>query len=238
MNAIYKGIPMIRFLTVTLCILLGLAVPASAGEAPLQIATFDVEVTPPPGTALCDGLVMPAKEIVDPLTARGIILLANGGPIVLCALDWVGIGNSGHDAFREALARAAGTTRDRVCVHCLHPHDAPGCDFQADELLAFYGLGGKLFDAAFAHKAIERVAKAVEKAIKNPQAVTHIAVGKAKVEQVASTRRVMGPDGKVKFVRYSATRDPKIRAEPEGLIDPYLQLLSFWNGDTPVASLT
>ena len=33
---------------------------------------------------------------------------------------------------------------------------------------------------------------------------------------VASNRRVMGPDGKVKFVRYSSTKDAKIRAEPEG----------------------
>ena len=42
-----------------------------------------------------------------------------------------------------------------------------------------------------------------------------------------------GPDGKVKYVRYSACRDPKIRAEPEGLIDPYVHLLSFWNGERP-----
>jgi hypothetical protein len=49
---------------------------------------------------------------------------------------------------------------------------------------------------------------------------------------------VMGPDGKVKYVRYSATRDPKIRAEPEGLIDPYVQTLSFWAGDRPLVVLT
>src|ERR1019366_907876 len=144
-------------------------------------------------------------------------------PIVLCAVDWVGIGNSGHAAFREALAMAAGTTKDRVAVHCLHQHDAPGCDFEADELLAPHKLGGKLFDPAFARKAIERVATAVEKAAKNPRTVTHFGIGKAKVEEVASNRRVMGPDGKVKYVRYSSTKDAKIRAEPEGVIDPYVQ---------------
>src|SRR5262249_53435608 len=127
--------------------------------------------------------------------------------------------------------KAAGTTRERVAVHCLHQHDAPGCDFEADELLAQYKLGGKLFDPAFARKAIDRVANAVAKAAKQPRSVTHIGVGKAKVEQVASTRRVMGPDGKVKYVRYSATKDEKIRAEPEGLIDPYVQVLAFYDGD-------
>ncbi|HMC65812.1 MAG TPA: hypothetical protein VKI65_12810, partial [Gemmataceae bacterium] len=67
---------------------------------------------------------------------------------------------------------------------------------------------------------------------------THIGVGQAKVEQVASNRRVPGPDGKVKYVRYSATKDPKLRAEPEGLIDPWLKTLSFWNGAQPLAALS
>lgn len=211
---------------------------AAAADKPLRLAAFEVDITPPIGTPLCDGLVVPAKEIVDPLTARGIILLTEDRPIVLCAMDWVGVGNSGHTAFREALAKAAGTSRDRVCVHCLHQHDAPGCDFEADEILTPYGLGGKLFDPVFARKTIARLAAAVEKAIKNPQTVTHFGFGKGKVEQVASSRRVMGADGKVKYVRYSSTKDEKIRAEPEGVIDPYVHLLSFWDGDRPVVSIT
>ena len=214
------------------------ALPLAAGEKPLKIAIFEVDVTPPLGTPLCDGLVMPAKEIVDPLSARGIILFTNEKPIVLCAVDWVGIGNSGHIAFREALAKAAGTTKDRVTVHCLHQHDAPGCDFEADELLAKYKLGGKLFDPAFARTAIDRIAKAVENAAKNPRTVTHIGTGKAKVEEVASNRRVMGPDGKVKYVRYSSTKDPKIRAEPEGLIDPFVHVLAFYDGKIPLSIMT
>ncbi len=214
------------------------AINVFAGEPPLKIAPFQADVTPPIGTPLCDGLVIPAKQIDDPLSARGVILFTNEKPIVLCALDWVGIGNSGHTAFREAIAKAAGTTRERVVVHCLHPHDAPGCDFEADALLAPFKLGGKLFDPVFARKAIERVAKAVEKAAKTPHTVTHIGVGKAKVEEVASNRRVMGPDGKVKYVRYSTTKDPKVRAEPEGLIDPFVHLVTFYDGATPIGVLT
>src|SRR5207247_6881368 len=89
-----------------------------------------------------------------------------------------------------------------------------------------------------AHKAAERIAAAIKKALERPRPVTQLGIGKAKVEEVAATRRVMGPDGKVKYVRYSSTKDPKIRAEPEGVYDPYVQLLSFWDGDQPVASLT
>jgi hypothetical protein len=48
----------------------------------------------------------------------------------------------------------------------------------------------------------------------------------------------MGPDGKVRAVRYTTAPDPKIRAEPEGVIDPEVSLLSFWNGEQPVAVLS
>lgn len=223
---------------VALVLALVFALPLVAGEKALKIAVFEADVTPPLGTPLCDALVMPAKEIVDPLSARGIILLGSEKPIVLCAVDWVGVGNSGHTAFRDALAKAAGTTRERVCVHCLHQHDAPGCDFAADELLAAHGLGGKLFDPAFAKKAIDRVASAAAKAAKNPTPITHIGLGKAKAIEVASNRRVMGPDGRVKYVRYTSTKDPKIRAEPEGVIDPYVQALVFYHGEMPISILT
>src|SRR5207245_6412977 len=46
------------------------------------------------------------------------------------------------------------------------------------------------------------------------------------------------PDGKPAFNRMSATRDPAIRAFPEGVIDPWLRTLSFWDGDTPLAALS
>lgn len=227
---------MLRSLLTLLALVL--APLAHAGDAPLRIALFHADVTPPIGTPLCDALCKPAREVVDPLYARGIVLLTDKQPIVLCAVDWVGVGNSGYDTFRAELAKAAGTTRERVAVHCLHQHDAPGCDFQADELLRPYGLGGKLFDPAFAREAIGRVAGAVRSGLDKPRTVTHIAFGKAEVKEVASNRRVMGPDGKVKYVRYSATRDPKVRAEPEGLIDAYVHLVSFWDDNRPIASLT
>jgi hypothetical protein len=229
---------MFRYLPASLCLLFAFAFPVRAGDAPLRIAVFQADVTPPLGAPLCDALVKPAKEIVDPLSARGVVFLTGQQPIVLCAVDWVGIGNSGYDEFRAALAKAAGTTRERVAVHCLHQHDAPGCDFEADAVLRPFGLGDKLFDAAFARQAIERVAQAVRRALEKPVIVTHIAFSQAKVSEVASNRRVMGPDGKVKYVRYSSTKDPKVRAEPEGLIDPYVHLLCFWDSKKPIASLT
>jgi hypothetical protein len=209
-----------------------------AADRPLRVAVFEADVTPPIGAPLCDGFVPPAKEIVDRLSARGIVLLTADKPIVLCAFDWVGIGNGGFDAFREELAIAAGTTADRVAVHCLHQHDAPGSDFLADELLAAHGLGNRLFDLSFARTALKRTALALTESLKTPRDITHVGYGKGKVEQVASNRRVMGPDGKVKAIRWSATTDAAVRAEPEGTIDPFVHLVSLWNGETPIVTLS
>ena len=209
-----------------------------ADDASLKVATFRIDATPPIGAPLCDALVRPAEKIDDPLSARGVVLFAEGKPIVLCAIDWVGIGNTGHDAFREALAEAAGTTPDRVAVHTLHQHDAPGCDVAAEELLAPRGLGGKLFHVAHARATIRSAADAVRESIKTPRNVTHVGLGQGRVERVASNRRVMGPDGKVKYTRTSATKIPEAIAAPVGTIDPDVRLVSLWDGDKPLVSLT
>jgi hypothetical protein len=212
-----------------------LCVPAAEPAAPLRIGVFEVDASPPIGSPLAYD---PTKAVETPLSCRGIVLLGADKPIVLCAVDWIGIGNGAHQYFREQLAAAAGTSPDRVCVHTLHQHDAPWCDFEMDELLSAHGLRGKQFDSPWARTVIERTATAVRKAITDAMPVTHVGLGRAEVKEVVSNRRILGADGKVKSVRYSATKDPAIRAEPEGVIDPELKLIAFFDGDVPRAVLT
>ncbi|HMF13559.1 MAG TPA: hypothetical protein VKE94_14670, partial [Gemmataceae bacterium] len=82
-----------------------------------------------------------------------------------------------------------------------------------------------------------RTADAVKASLAKTVRWTHIGLGKAKVDRVASNRRILGPDGKVKYTRTSATTSKEVRDQPEGLIDPWLRTLSFWDGDTPRAAL-
>jgi len=213
---------------------------AFAGQqTDVTLAHFEADVTPPLGAPLSGGARAPAKGIDSRLSARGIVLRAGGkAPIVLCAIDWIGIGNGGHDAWREALAEAAQTTPERVAVHALHQHDAPACDFTSEALLADQGLGGMMFDVAFARQAIARTAEALQAALTQPEPVTHIGVGKGEVKQVASNRRILGPDGTVRAMRWTSCRDPELRAEPEGTIDPMARVVSFWNGGDALALLS
>jgi hypothetical protein len=210
-----------------------------AAAAELSASTFRIDVTPPLGSPLCDALVKPAAAVDDPLSARGLVLVPRDQqPIVLVAVDWVGIGNAGHDRWRDAIAEAVGTTRERVAVHALHQHDAPGCDFDAERIAAEHGLAGRIFDPQFAQAAIDRAADAAHEAMESLQPVSHIGAGKGRVDKVASTRRCLGPDGKVQHVRYTACTDPKVREYPEGAIDPMAKAVSFFSGEQPIAVLT
>lgn len=201
----------------------------------IRIATFEVDASTPVGSPLAYD---PSIGTQVPLSCRGLIILSKQKPIVLCAVDWLGIASGGQTVFKEKLAQAAGTDPARVVVHTIHQHDAPRCDFTAYEMLAATGAENIGFDARHARSVVIDAAKAIEDSITGAVPVTHIGRGEGQVEKVASNRRILGEDGKVKYTRYTATRDPKIRAFPVGTIDPMLKCISFWNEEQPVAVLT
>ncbi|YCM44680.1 PVC-type heme-binding CxxCH protein [Verrucomicrobiaceae bacterium 227] len=216
------------------------AATAAQNESPeegLRVATFDLDVTPPIGSSMAYTVVKKNPELS--LRCRGIVILGAGDPVVICAIDWIGVANEGYNAFRDGLAAAAGTTRDRVTLHALHQHDAPSCDFTAEKLVNELGLKGyERTDGTFHREVIKRASAAIKMAIPTARKVTHYGWGEAAVEKVASNRRLLGPDGKIRAVRYTTTTDPALRAEPEGVIDPDVSLLSFWNEESPVAVLS
>lgn len=214
-----------------ICIILGLLIfiqlsgcDGSNSQAPnltgLSVASFEVDATPPLGYKMPYGIVVKTWDMG--LRAKGIILLGAGRPIILLAVDWIGIGNEGQDAFKQALASAAGTIPQRVAVHSLHQHDAPQGDVQND----------------FVREVLDRLVVAVHQSIDQAQPITHIGMGTAQVYKVGSNRSIFGKDGKVRATRFTATSDSALRAEPEGLIDPMISLISFWNVDKPLAVLS
>ena len=208
--------------------------PVSAGD--LGVATFDVDASPAIGSPMAYD---PTKEVTTPLSCRGIVLLPEGEkPIVLCSIDWLGIANAAHTEFREKLAAAAGSTIDRVSVHSIHQHDAPRCDFSSEEVLAEFGHGGKYYDDRFHRDVFVRAAAAVEAAIPQARKVSQVGFGEAEVLEVASNRRILGEDGKVKHVRYTACKNPEVRAMPEGTVDRSLKMIVFRDGDEDIATLT
>ena len=110
---------------------------------------------------------------------------------------------------------------------------------------------------------MQRSAAALTKALSHAQPVTHVGLGKAMTERLGANRRIMGANGRVAMHRQSTFTNEypadvaarlkvdadadghrmsifypeEAKATPEGLIDPYLRVISFWNGDRPLAAL-
>lgn len=231
---------MLAMCVVLSCWLRPLPWSATAADADhlgaLRLATFVADVTPPLGHPLMGGGVAEAREVVDPLEARGLVLLGDGLPLVLVGIDWCEIRNDSYAAWRDALAAAAGTRPQRVMLAALHQHDAPITDLAAQRLLAEAGVVPGLCDETFHARAVERVATALRAALPGARPLTHVGLGQAPVDRVASTRRVLGPDGRVEFIRNSASTAEGF-AYPEGQIDPLLRTVTFYEDTQPLASL-
>ncbi len=205
---------------------------ANAGE--YRAATFEADITIPIGHACMGGCIAPAKEIVDPLFAKGCVLLGAELPVVVIALDWCRCSNDSYDRWRDVLADAAGTTRQRVMLSTVHQHGAPTCDLTAQKLLDRYGLTGYNCDPEFHERAVQRTAAALREALTTTRRITHFGTGQAKVDRIASNRRVVSPKDEISWQRGSSSGN--IYDAPEGEIDPWLKTISLWDGDHPVVA--
>jgi len=142
------------------------------------------------------------------------------GGVVAAACSRTGFPTEIDQLLLRLTGSHAATAFPRACLF----HE---CTRSEDELRkALHGLDVKV---------VERTAKAMQESLAHTSALTHIGIGQAKVEKVASNRRILGVDDKVRWTRTSATSDPRIRSEPEGLIDPWLKTVSFWSGERLLA---
>src|SRR6185503_16467732 len=210
-------------------IALGLGTLAAAPGAAerFEVSTFAVDVTPPLGHALMGGGIAPAQNIVDPLFARGLVLRGSGKPVVVVSVEWCEIRNDAFERWRSILAQAGGTEPSRVLLSCVHVHDAPIADLEAQRLLKASGAAGRICDLEFHEATVQRVGRGLRESLGRARRVTHIGVGQGRVEKVASNRRYLLPEGKAGFGRTSATRDVVAQQAPEGTVDPWLKTLSF-----------
>jgi hypothetical protein len=153
-------------------------------------------------------------------------------------VDRVGIGNESHDHLRQALAAGVNTSVERVTVHTLHQHDAPGSDLATERLLAQHGLERQFSNADFDLEVFERIAAAARASLATARRVTHVGFGRGEVLRVASNRRILGPDCRVAIQRQSSSRNPQAKEAPEGTIDRFVRLVAFWDESEPVVALT
>jgi hypothetical protein len=214
---------------------------AAEPERPWELFTFSADVTPLIGHPCMGGGIAPVKSIADPLEAIGFVL--RGGslikPVVVVVVDWCEIRNDAYDRWRDVIAGTVGTDPLNVLVTAVHQHDAPIVDLTAEKLLEENQCTGRICNLAFNELVVNRVARAAGTALKKkPKRVTHVGMGRAKAERLASNRRYILADGSVSYGRTSASNDPQAHKADEGTIDPWVKVLSFWDEDTPLLALS
>jgi hypothetical protein len=208
--------------------------PASVPHG-LRLTTFECDATPPIGHRLVGWSVL-MKSVEAPLLLKGVVLEDDRTRYVLAALDWCRLQTGAYDLYRKKLAAAAGVPENQVALHCTHTHGAPIADLNAQLLLDQYPGAPVHLDVAFLKDVTNRAALALGDSLSKMRPFTHVGIGKAEVHQYASTRRIPGPDGKVKS-RMSSCKDPELIAAPEGTIDPWLRTVTFFNEGTPLVRL-
>ena len=206
-----------------------------ANPPKLRIGTFRCDATPPRGETLI--WLTRLKTLKDPLLAKGVVLEDGGKRHVLCAIDWCLLCNESEWSFRETLARAAGTEPACVAIHCVHQHVAPCADEGAHRLLDAAPGSPSHLTAKFLDGLRARLAKAVQQAVKRLGPFDRVGCGEAKVERVASERRLKGPDGRIITRGSEGARNPKLAEMPEGDIDPMLKTITFARGRKVLARL-
>jgi hypothetical protein len=214
-------------------------VPTPGGATPpavLHVATFSCDVTPPIGSPLEESDPPFATSVDTPLLAKGVILSDGRTRYALCAFDYCELHTSAHDLFRRKIANAIEVNELQVEVHCIHQHDAPLYDITADMLLDSVPSPPHMTDIDFIESASDRVAAAARDAVRRLKPCTHVGCGKAKVQKFASNRRVPMPDGSI-GMRYSSCGDPLLVAAPEGIIDPWLRTITFFDQGQPLVRL-
>ncbi|HUW62272.1 MAG TPA: hypothetical protein VMZ06_14810 [Candidatus Bathyarchaeia archaeon] len=200
-----------------------------------RIATFNADVTPPLGTPIYSSF-KPLEVIEQPLQAKGVIIDDGSARYVLCAVDYCELCNGTYTRWRKAIADAAGTDPSRVALHTVHQHTAPMLDEDSFPILDSQASPPVRPSVESIQIPLDRLVSAVRNAQSQFQPYNQIGTGQAKVERVASNRRIPNGDGTV-TTRYSSCKDPKLIAAPEGLIDPYVKTITFANGQKPVARL-
>lgn len=213
----------------------GLSVVGCGQRKNLCLATFCCDVTPRLGTPIYSSY-RPLETVEHPLLAKGIVLAAQGTRYVLCAVDWCELRNSTYDVFRRRIAEAAQTDPRHVAVQTVHQHTAPMADGDAVRLLEAVDSPSPHPSVASFEDGAERIAAAVSKSLETFVPFDRIGVGRAKVERVASNRRIPLGGGKV-GARWSSCKDPAVRALPEGLIDPYVKTITLSRDDRPLVRL-
>ncbi len=200
----------------------------------VRIGYGEVDITPQLGIPCALGVDDECEEIFDPISVIAVAIGSGDETLILTAADLIGLGRPETLELRGLVSEATGVPADRVVIHCTHTHEAPSTRIKYGEYLLERGLIA--YDPAYWERLQQAWVEAARTAIADMSSAT-AAWGVAKVDRVASNRRVTEPDGQI-TLRSSRAAGTAGRY-PEGNIDPFVRVLRFDREEAaPVALIT
>jgi len=221
-------------------VLLSLLLPPrqrAAANDELHVTTFSVEITPKLRTPVGLGFISVLETVEHPLLARGVLFKDAGLTCVICTLDLMEVHNESYDFLRQTIADAAKVPESHVALHCLHQHTAPAISTASQRLELEDDDPRRIATAEYLVRTGKQLSAAIATSQENWQRVTHVGTGRAKVERVASNRRLQRNDGLIQGRSSSTKSAPQLRDLPEGLIDPWVRTVSLDDGERSVVHL-
>ncbi len=207
----------------------------AAAAGPLRVAAFRCDATPPVGEPLIWATNLVSVEA--PLLAKGVVLEDGADRYVICAIDWCLLCNESERSFRRSIAAGAGTDPARVAIQCVHQHAAPYADEDAHRLIDAAPSPLTHLSTGFLDTVRARLAQVAAEAVRQLQPFDQVGTGEARVERVASIRRLRGANGKP-LTRFSTAGTDKAMAEaPEGDTDPMLRTVTLARAGRPLVRL-
>ena len=229
-----------RFLAARLLPLLSLFLITAFSQAeeplrpgPVQAGAAVTDITPELGVSL-DGLLLksgPVKEIVDPLEARCLVLDNGQTRLALVVCDVCVMSGEVIDEAKALAEKKTGLAASQVMVSATHTHMAP-------RMAGWYPVDGTTINQRYYQKVSERIAEAIEQAIKNLSPAKIGWVVGQKPDYLRNRRWIMKP-GTVPLSPFGEATDQvvmggspaKNRVKPAGPVDPELLVLSVQHAD-------
>ena len=239
--------------------------PALAAEG-LRIATFQTDATPPIGYDMGYSVVkkfgepLLVKGVVITGAGKPVVMVAVDWVTIdgRARDEW-------HALLAQAAGTTPDrVTVHHLHQHDAPRGDLAVFDERARHGLPEPVAAGVPDKRTWVRSVMENSAAALTKALRQAKPVTHVGLGKANAERLGANRRIMGANGRVAMHRQSTYTNEypadvaarikvdadedghrlsiyhpeEAKAAPEGLIDPAVRVISFWNGDRPLVALT
>lgn len=231
----------------------------------LKIATFQTDATPPVGYDMGYSVVKSIREpllvkgVVITGAGKPIVMVAVDWVTIdgHARDEW-------HALLAQAAGTTPDrVTVHHLHQHDAPRGDLGTFDERAKYGLPEPAQAGVPDKGTWVRSVMKRSAAALTKALPQAKPVTHVGLGKADAERLGANRRLMGANGRVAMHRQSTYTNAypadvaaqikvdadedghrlsiyhpeEAKAAPEGLIDPAVRVISFWNGNRALAAL-